>query len=108
MKRIVYQDTQYSIVAQDICTGVDISVYTTYDINSFGNRRCNDFNHYTVVPPNKLQKMMFGSYESQIKSAVDALINDIEIKHNSDDIQREKSTAIYECTNKTLTRLYGE
>lgn len=108
MKYIAHQDEDYAVVIKYIYNGVDISVYNTHGLNEIPPYRCNDFNHYSVVPPNKLQKMVFGTYKSQIQSAVYSLINDIKNVHNENEVQCKKQNEIFECTKKTLISLYGE
>ena len=108
MKRIAHQDKDYTIVINDISDGVRIQVFSTFSLNEINQYHNTNFGSYRVSPPGKLSGMLYGSYESQIKSAVDSLIREIDAEHNANDVKRKKSNEIFECTKTTLINMYGE
>ena len=42
------------------------------------------------------------------ESQLDSLIREIDAVHNANDVKREKSNKIFECTKTTLINMHGE
>ena len=108
MRRIPYRDGEYAIVVAGTYDGVRVVVCNECLLPNINSGKDSSFAEYRVSPPGKLSKMLYGSYESQIQSAVDSLVKDIKATHNSDAIKRKKSDGIIECTKETLVKMYGE
>ena len=102
-----FQDERYTIVIEDTYDGVIIGVYSTSYIHAAMQYHHADFGRYTVSPPGKLSKMLYGSFESQIQSAVNSLMSEIEVMYYVEAKQRKKIDKTFECTKTTLKNMYG-